>query len=102
MLLTERPILRPQEVEGNYNFIEDVRVLVTPGFLQMFGEEANALVLASQYLIVEAYERPDYLQVFTYKGIKYYCISNFQKGEKASDYEDTPYPYITFLLPSEY
>lgn len=90
----EKPILLPQECEGDYNF--NCRSLATKTFMDEFGDDALYLTVISKKMILQL-EKPDYLQVFIYKGIKYYCIGQFQKGHEY-DCE----PYITFLLPSDY
>lgn len=101
-MLSEKPILCPQGCEGNYMFAgENLMVFVTPGFLDAFGSEAKLLAFASQCLILETYTNPDWLQIFTYKGIKYYCIADFERGDKVDDYKEVERFYITFLLPHE-
>lgn len=100
--LQEVPCLQEQECEGNYNFVNNVKVLCTPGFEEAFDEEAPALALASQYMVAEKWNHPDYLQVFMYKGIKYWCIADFEMDADPEEYADIGQPYITFLLPSEY
>lgn len=99
-LLDEIPVLHPQECSGNYLF-SGVTTVATSAFMEVFGEEATSLCFASQYMILEN-ENPDYLQTFTYKGIDYWCMASFQKGDKASDYEELDNLYITFMLPSDY
>ena len=91
--------LYPQEQEGNYNF--HVRPMVTRGFQSLFGDLTVLLVQNCLTMIDECYEKPDYLQVFSYEGTKFYCIADFERGAVASDYEGIPYLYVTFLLLEE-
>lgn len=86
------PVLLPQECEGNYNFNCN-KVMVTKAFMDVFGEDAMRIALISKKMILERYSKPDYLQVFTCKGIRYWCMSS---------YDDEGNSYILFLLPSDY
>lgn len=91
-----------QECEGNYNFsITSMEVKCTRNFKNVFGDETEDITLKSINSINKKYKNPDYLQIFKYKGIKYYCISDFEKGYSASDYS-VPYLYVLFLLPEDY
>lgn len=101
MWLSEKPVLHPQECPGDYLF-KGVVTVVTRAFQETFGDETSALCFASLYEILENRDRPDWIQVFTFKGIKYWCISNFREGDKPSDYEGVEKLYITFLLPEDY
>lgn len=103
-MLKEELIILPQEQEGDYLFVgEDVRTICTKNFLNKFGEhEAKELAFASQYLISETYENPDYLQRLSYKGTEFYVIGEFHRGDKPEDYIDTPYLYITLMLKEDY
>ena len=92
--------LLPQETVGNYNF--QLRLLCTRGFVNAFGNEFSVLVINALAMIQATYHNPDYLQVFQYKGTKFYCISEFEKGSTATDYDGLDALYVTFLLPEEY
>lgn len=100
-MLADFPVLKEQEVKGNYEFL-NVRMVCTPGFMHTFGDETYELCSVSQKLILTQHPNADYLQVFEYQNHTYWCISDFEKGYKAEDYVNTPYLYITFLLPDEY
>jgi hypothetical protein len=92
-----------QEQEGDYLFLgEGVKPVCTKGFIEAFGDEYIEVAFTSQYLVTETYPNPDYLQKYTYKDITYWCIGEFHKGDTPDMYIDTPFLYITFLLPNEY
>lgn len=100
-MLRNKLELLPQECNGNYLF-SNVKACVTPSFLDTFGQEATTIMLLAQSMIVDTYENPDWLQVFRYGDTKFWCMSGFEKGNKPSDYDDTEFFYITFMLPCDY
>ena len=55
-------------------------------------------VFAAQQMIAEKYPEKnwDYLQTFSYKGIKFWCIEDAKQREHQKE------EHITFLLPTDY
>lgn len=100
-MLRNKLELLPQECYGNYLF-SDVKPVATQAFMATFGDEAIPIMLLAQSMVLDTYENPDYLQTFRYGETKFWCMSDFKKGYKPSDYCDTDFFYITFLLPSDY
>lgn len=87
--LTTLKIL-PQECGGEYRFTGDA--FMTPGFQLAFGSAAVIVAIAAHDLIVEERvkgpEGADYLQVFCFGDIHFWCLDDID--------------HITFLLPAEY
>ena len=100
-MLSGQLILFEQDVEGDYNFGDELKVLSTKEFFETFGDEALELAFASRALIQMRYEKPDRIQHFEYKGIKFKCICDFHKGDKASDYEDLDKMFMIFVMQDE-
>ena len=86
-------IINKHERKGNYIF-NGVRICMTCGFSDTFGEEVLEIVLTALALIQEKYpDNADYLQTFEYhredeESVRFWCIHDVD--------------HITFLLPEEY
>ena len=63
-----------------------------------FGKEYALVAFAAQQMIAEKYPEKnwDYLQTFSYKGIKFWCIADAEQGEHQEE------EHITFLLRTDY
>jgi hypothetical protein len=83
-------IMLPQECGGDYTF--SGQLFMTISFMSEFTHEASYLALFALRKVIEervvSSEGADYLQIFSYKGIRFWLI----------DGKD----HITALLPSEY
>lgn len=97
-MLTENIIMGEQEFSGNHYQFYGVPVACTLAFKDAFGEEFALVALAARQMIAEKYpdKNWDYLQTFSYKGIKFWCISEASQDERLED------EHITFLLPDDY
>lgn len=90
-----------QETTGNWMF-SGAHPVCTRGIVSAFGKETAALLMRSIVRIIdEAYDEPDYLQVFRFRNRVVYCIADFRKGDSVSDYQDIPFLYVTLLFPEE-
>lgn len=91
-------VLEEQEFNENYYKFFDVPIVYTPSFREALGEDYELVIRYSLLKIKEKYpmKNYDYLQVFSYRGIKYWVISDAHQNEKWED------EHITFLLPSDY
>lgn len=94
-------ILEEQEVEGNAMFT-GVQVVATKNFAETFGDGWEILAFIAIHKIVHTYENPGKLQVFRYKGKKFWVIADFERGDKLSDYDGLEYFYVTCLMPEDY
>jgi hypothetical protein len=94
----EKITLEEQEYDNNYFKFFDVPIVYTPSFQEVFGEECELVIGVSLLKIRETYPKRnyDYLQVFHYKDIEYWCISDAHQYERLKD------EHITFLLPKDY
>ena len=93
-----------QEEEGNYRFY-GVMIVCTANFQNTFGEETLELIKESMNMILKQEIHPDYLQVFTYNGIKFYAISDYSWDTPLKEIQDVTgmeLPVVTFLLPEDY
>lgn len=100
-MLSGQLVLFKQEIDGDYSFGDELKILSTKGFFETFGEEALELVYTSRALIQMQYEKPDRIQYFEYKDIMFKCICDFHKGDKVSDYEDLDEMFMIFMLQEE-
>lgn len=83
--------LQEQECEGDYyQYDNNPPIVATKGFLETFGDIAPALTYAAVKKVIQTYDKPDYLQVCFYNGIKFWLC----------DHKD--YGGVTALLPSEW
>lgn len=89
-------IMNEQECTGDYDF--SLPACMTEGFLDTFGDCARELV---KYCIMKINEidKPDYLQVFLYKNVKFFCVSPV--GRKESIRLPLEEQHITFMLATE-
>lgn len=88
----------PQECEGNADF--NRRIVLTSHFQDVFGEVASLSIIARAMAMIRKLDKPDYLQVFSYNGIKFWAIADASKGDEFDD-EDFE-PAVTFLMPEDY
>ncbi len=97
-MLTEKIIMDEQEVSDNHYQFYGVPIVCTRAFKDTFGKEYALVAFAAQQMIAEKYPEKnwDYLQTFSYKGIKFWCIADAEQGEHQEE------EHITFLLPTDY
>lgn len=93
--------IKEQECNNeNYDF--SIQMVVTKNLLNELNEigDANEILALSHLSMLEHYknENIDYLQVFTFRDLEYWCISNKLKNEEY----DESYHCVTWLLPSDY
>lgn len=100
-MLSEKLTLFEQEIQGDYSFADDLKVVSTKTFFETFGEEAVELAYTSRAVIQMKFEKPDRIQHFEYKGIRFKCICDFHKGDKVGDYEDLDKMFIIFMMENE-
>ena len=80
-------------------------IVCTANFQNTFGEETLELIKESMNMILKQERHPDYLQVFTYNGIKFYAISDYSWDTPLKEIQDVTgmeLPVVTFLLPEDY
>lgn len=97
-MLTEKIVMNEQEFHDNHYQFFGVPMVCTKAFKETFGEDYIKVAFTAQQMIAEKYPNKnwDYLQTFTYRGIKFWCIADSDQNEKWED------EHITFLLPSDY
>lgn len=97
-MLTEKIIMDEQEVSDNHYQFYGIPVVCTRTFKDTFGEEYALVAFAARQMIAEKYPEKnwDYLQTFSYKGIKFWCIADAKQREHQKE------EHITFLLPTDY
>lgn len=97
-MLTENIIMYNQEFSDNHYQFYGVRAVCTAAFQEAFGKDYELVASAAHQMIAEKYpgKNWDQLQVFSYKGIKFWCISDAVQDEHLED------EHITFLMPSDY
>ena len=89
--------LTEQECKGHYVF-NNINVSCTQGFALLFGEPVE--IRRCMDMINKRYPEPDYLQVFSYNGVKFYAISPCDEDELEELPEEER--RVQFLLASEY
>ena len=80
-------------------------IVCTAIFQNTFGEETLELIKETMNMILKQERHPDYLQVFTYNGIKFYAISDYSWDTALKEIQDVTgmeLPVVTFLLPEDY
>jgi len=88
--------------EESYDF--GIQVVATPNLLRKLenlgGLSPQQILYIAHTKILEKYEGKniDYLQVITYRGLEFWCISN----KLLSEEYDPKYHAITFLLGEDY
>lgn len=94
----DKIILEEQEYNDNHYQFFGVPIVYTPAFREAFGEEHEVVIAVSLMKLEEKYPEKNYdaLQVFSYKGVTYWCISDADQKEHWEN------EHITFLLPDDY
>jgi len=99
----DRIIIKGQQTDEVAYEFGDIRQVITKGLyheIECLGVKPVALIFSARRKLLKKYGTSaiDYLQVFTYGPLKFWAISNKEKGE-----EDIPDVHnVTWLLPSEY